>query len=94
MSVIVLAWDGNPHCTGAVGPFMVLYLVLVLRYVYARFFVPAWEGYAAFHVVYMLFVTNSVWKWIMTMEIDFVCLTSDSFTTFALHWPLYILLYY
>ena len=42
---------------------------------------PAREGCAAFHVVYMLFVTNYVCKWIMTMEIEFVCLTSDSLTT-------------
>ena len=83
MSVIVLARDGNPLRTGAVGPFLVLCLVLVLRYVYAWFVVPAREGCAAFHVVYMLFVTDYVWTWIMTMEIGFVCLTSDSLTTFA-----------
>ena len=35
-----------------------------------------------------------VWKWIMTMEFEFVWLTSDSLTTFAFHWPFYILLYY
>ena len=81
MSVIVLAWDGNPLRTGAVDPFLVLCLVLVLRYVYAWFVVPAREGCAAFHVVYMLFVTDYVW--IMTMEIGFVCLTFDSLTTFA-----------
>ena len=83
MSVIVLVRDGNPLRTGAVGPFLVLCLVLVLRYVYAWFVVPAREGCAAFHVVYMLFVTDYVWTWIMTMEIGFVCLTSDSLTTFA-----------
>ena len=83
MSVIVLVRDGNPLRTGAVGPFLVLCLVLVLLYVYTWLVVPAREGCAAFHVVYMLFVTNYVWKWIMTMEIDFVCLTSDSLTTFA-----------
>ena len=94
MSVIVLARDGNPLRTGAVGPFLVLCLVLVLCYVYAWFVVPAREGCAAFRVVYMLFVTNYVWKWIMTMEFEFVCLTSDSLTTFAFHWPFCILLYY
>ena len=35
MSVNVLARDSNPFRTGAVGPFLVLCLVLVLRYVYA-----------------------------------------------------------
>ena len=85
MSVIVLVRDGNPLCMGAVGPFLVLYLVLVLRYVYAWFVIPARQGCAAFHVVCMLFVTDYVWTWIMTMEIGFVCLTSDSLTTFALY---------
>ena len=28
-------------------------------------------------------VCYQFWKWIMNMEIDFVCFTSDSFTTFA-----------
>ena len=78
VSVVVLAQDGNRLRTGAVGPFLVLCLVLVLRYVYAWFVVPA-----AFHVFYMLFVTNYVWKWIMNMDIGFVCLTSDSLTIFA-----------
>ena len=60
--------------------------------------VSAREGFAAFRVVYqciyMLFVTNGVWKWIMKMEIDFVCLTSDSLTTFAFSYPLYIYMMY
>ena len=81
MSVIVLARDGNPLRTGAVGPFLVLCLVLVFRCMYAWFVVPAREGCVAFRVVCMLFVTNYVWKFIMDMEIDFVCLTSDSLAT-------------
>ena len=40
-------------------------------------------GMCWFSCGYMLFVTDYVWTWIMTMEIDFVCLTSDSLTTFA-----------
>ena len=35
MSVVVLAPDGNPLRMGAVGLFLVLCLVLVLRYMYA-----------------------------------------------------------
>ena len=87
MSVIILARDGNPLRTGAVGPFLVLCLVLVLRYMYVWFVVRAREGCAAFHVVCMLFVTNYVWKWIMDMEIDFVCLTSNSLTTIPFDIP-------
>ena len=71
MSVIVLAWDGYPLHTGDVSSFLVLCLVLFLRYLYACV-VPAREGCAAFHAVCMLFVTNHVWKWIMNMDIDFV----------------------
>ena len=69
MLLLVLVRDGNSLCTGAVGPFLVLYLVLVLRYVYAWFLVHAWKGCAAFHVVYMLFINNYVWKWNMTILI-------------------------
>ena len=87
MYVIVLARDGNPLRTGAVGPFLVLCPVLVLRYMYSCFVVPAREGCAAFNMIYMLFVTNCVWKWIMHMDINFVCLTSDSLSTFALTNP-------
>ena len=54
----ILARNGNPLRTGAVGPFLVLCLVLVLRYVYTWFVDTALEGCAAFHVDYMLFVTN------------------------------------
>ena len=79
----LLIRDGGSLCTGAVGPFLVFYLVLFLRYMCAWFVVSAREGCATFHAVYMLFVTNFVWKWIVTMEIGFVCLTSDSLTSFA-----------
>ena len=37
-----------------------------------------------------LIVTNFVWSWIMAMEINFVCLTSDSLTAKILMKPLHI----
>ena len=43
------------------------------------------EGCATFHVVYMMYVvivTYFVRTWIVTIENDFVCLTSDLMTTF------------
>ena len=54
MSVIVLAWDGNPRRTGAVGPFLVMCLVLSLCFLYTCFVLPAREGSAALYVVRML----------------------------------------
>ena len=43
-------------------------------------------GVATFHavctsMVFVMIVTNFIWQWIMAIEIDFVCLTYDSWTT-------------
>ena len=60
---------------------------LTFLYCTLHIVVPAREGCAAFHIVYMLVVTNYVWKLIREMEIDFFCLTSDSLTTLPFNIP-------
>ena len=57
-----------------------------------KFVVSARDRWATFHLMSTLLVffivTNCVWQWIMAMEIDFVCLTSDLLTINILMKPL------
>ena len=92
MSVIVLAQDGNPLRTGAVGPFLMLCLVLsCVSCTYALWFlqargVPLFMWCECYCYKFCRKVDNGLLKF------DFICLTSDSLMTNVSLKPLHVVL--
>ena len=92
--LIVLARDGFPLRTGAVGPFLVLCLVLsCVTCTHAWWFLHGRDVPLFMWCVCCMLL----WLLLNLPEMDyglldngFVCMTSDSLTTLALCWPLYV----